>query len=371
MAKAKAKVKKVDKKTVLNDKLFTSAFDALNECKNLTVVPVSPSIDYRLGGGIPEGSFVLIRSRQKVGKTSCSMQIAQNALMQGRIVIFIDAERRLTASKYFQIEGFDINNPNFRIMRSNDGIILSGEEIYEEVIKMMKMPEYYGAVFIIDSFSRITPKATIDDPEVRGDRRDTAPKLNEDFCKKAGNILRINNCILIGIQHLMVDTSPMGMGKLVPKGGNGLEYDADIVLESKHRQLNLSGESIALAKDEEELDGQMVRWDIPYNKLLAPYVAKENDQKVLNYYKFGEGCWWTKEAIETLKMVGLVVQGGAYYTFMTEKISDKVQGIQKALDLIQENKSYFKEVLENYYKETHDVSFIFTRPDVKDDGEDE
>lgn len=364
---AKAKAKKAEKKSILNESLFTSAYEAMNECKNLNVIPVSPSVDYRLGGGIPEGSFVLIRSRQKVGKTSCSMQIAQNALMQGRIVVFVDAERRLTASKYFQIEGFDVNNPNFKIMRSKEGVILSGEEIYEQVIKMMKMPEYYGAIFIIDSFSRIIPKATIDDSEVRGDRRDTCPKLNEDFCKKAGNILRINNCILIGIQHLMVDTSPMGMGKLVPKGGNGLEYDADIVLESKHRQLNLSGESIALAKDEEELDGQMVRWDIPYNKLLAPYVAKENDQKVLNYYKFGEGCWWAKEALDVLKMIGLVVQGGAYYTFMTEKITDKVQGNQKALDLVQENKEYLKDLLNNYYTETYGVKFTFEKPEVEED----
>ena len=157
----------------------------------------------------------------------------------------------------------------------------------------------------------------------------------------------------------MVDTSPMGMGKLVPKGGNGLEYDADIVLESKHRQINLNGESIALAKDEEELDGQMVRWDIPYNKLLAPYVAKENDQKVLNYYKFGEGCWWAKEAIEVLKMIGLVVQGGAYYTFMTDQITDKVQGAQKALDLVEENQEYFKQLLKNYYTETYGVKFEF------------
>ena len=362
-----AKAKKTEKKSILNESLFTSAYEAMNECQNLNVIPVSPSVDYRLGGGIPEGSFVLIRSRQKVGKTSCSMQIAQNALAQGRIVVFVDAERRLTASKYFQVEGFDIKNPNFKIMRSKKGKVLSGEEIYEEVIKMMKMPEYYGAVFIIDSFSRIIPKATIDDSEVRGDRRDTAPKLNEDFCKKAGNILRINNCILIGIQHLMVDTSPMGMGRLVPKGGNGLEYDADIVLESKHRQINLEGESIALAKDEEELDGQMVRWDIPYNKLLAPYVAKENDQKVLNYYKFGEGCWWAKEALDVLKMIGLVVQGGAYYTFMTEKITDKVQGNQKALDLVQENKENLKDLLNNYYTETYGVMFRFTKPEVEED----
>lgn len=368
MAKKAAKKTTKKEKGVVDQTMFTSAREAMEECENLCVLPTSPSIDCKLGGGIPEGSFVLIRSRQKVGKTSLAMQIVQNALEQGRIVVFVDAERRLTAYKYFQIKGFDPDNPNFRIIRSKKGKMLGGEEIYNSVLIMMKSPEYEGALFVIDSFSRIVPQATLDDPEVRGDRRDSNPRLNEDFCKKVGNILRVNRCILIGIQHLHVDTSPMGMGRLVPKGGNGLEYDADIVIESKHRQLDLNGMSIAMSKGEEELEGQMCRWEIPYNKLLAPYVAKENEEKILNYIKFGEGCWWAKEAIGVLEEMGILLKGGNWYTFITDKVDSKVQGCDKVIDLIEENREYFKDLIQKYYSETYGVSFEFIPP-PKEEGE--
>lgn len=363
MAKKKA-TKTKDK--VTDESVFTSAEEAMQECVNLSVIPTSPSIDFRLGGGIPEGSFVLLRTRPKVGKTSLAMQIAQNALDQGRKVYFIDAERRLTAYKYFQVKGFDIDNPNFKIFRSKNNVILCGEEIYHTVIALMKNPENAGAVFIIDSFSRIIGRETLEDTDVRSDRRDTAPKLNEDFCKKVGNLLRVNRCVLIGIQHMMVDTSPMGMGKLVPKGGNGLEYDADIVLESRHRQLDLNGESIAMAKDEDELTGQMVRWDLPYNKLLAPYVSKENDQKILNYFLFGEGVWWAKEALPILEEIGLLVRGGAWYTFITDQIDKKVQGTDNAIEIISENREYLQKLIENHYSDTYGVSFEFVKPELEE-----
>lgn len=363
MAKKKA-TKAKDK--VTDESVFTSAEEAMQECINLSVIPTSPSIDFRLGGGIPEGSFVLLRTRPKVGKTSLAMQIAQNALEQGRKVYFVDSERRLTAYKYFQVKGFDIDNPNFKIFRSKNQTILCGEEIYHTVIALMKNPENAGAVFIIDSFSRIIGRETLEDTDVRSDRRDTAPKLNEDFCKKVGNLLRVNRCVLIGIQHMMVDTSPMGMGKLVPKGGNGLEYDADIVLESRHRQLDLNGESIAMAKDEDELTGQMVRWDLPYNKLLAPYVSKENDQKILNYFLFGEGVWWAKEAMPVLEELGLLTRGGAWYTFTTDQIDKKVQGTDNAIQVIDENRDYFQMLIQNHYTETYGVSFEFIKPELEE-----
>lgn len=361
-----AKKKATKDKKVTNDDMFTSAEEAMQECINLSVIPTSPSIDIKLGGGIPEGSFVLIRSRPKVGKTSLVMQIVQNALEQGRKVVFVDAERRLTGYKYFQVRGFDIKNPKFKILRSKKGKILSGEEIYFEVIAMMKNPEYAGALFVIDSFSRIVGQDTLDDPNVRADRRDTGPKLNEDFCKKVGNLLRVNRCVLIGVQHMMTDTSPMGMGKLIPKGGNGLEYDADIVLESRHRQLDLNGESIAMAKDEDELTGQMARWDLPYNKLLAPYVSKENDQKILNYFLFGEGVWWAKEALPVLEELGLLVRGGAWYTFTTDQVDKKVQGTDNAIELINENREYFQKIIQEHYTATYEVSFDFVPPELEE-----
>lgn len=349
-------------KSIIDEDLFLSIEELMGEVNSSKVVlPTTPAIDYRIGGGFLGGSLVLIRSKPKVGKTATAMQIVANALKQGRYGVVADAENRFFAKKYLLQYGDTFtNNEKFKLLKSKVGEKqISGEVIYDTILTMMKLPKYRGAVYVIDSVSKITPQCTIDDESVKPDRRDLTPKLNADFCKKAGSLIRTSESIVIGIQHLITDTSPMGMGRLTPDGGTKLSYEADYVLESKHGQLNLDGESIALEKGNDQLDGQLVRWDLPYNKMLAPYVSKDNASKILGYIKFGEGCWWAKEALAVLENIGLVMRGGAWYTFMTEKISDKVQGAEKAMEVIAKNRDYFEGVLQQYYIDTYGVSYNF------------
>ncbi len=354
------------KKNVIDMTLFCSAKDALTAEKNKTILPVSPSLDLRTGGGILEGSFVLIQGKAKCGKTLTCMEITVNALKQGRWVIYFDTENRMTASKYFQIEGFDIlNHPKFLLMNSESsksGEIISGDKMYSTILQMMKSPKYKGAVFIIDSLSDVITQDVLDDPNVTAQRRDSTPKLNADFCKKVGPFIRGSNSILVGVQHLQQDISPNGHGALKPVGGDRLNYRCDYVFLSKHNPLNLEGNTVngGFAKGDDPIEGLLIRYDITANKLLGPFVAKDGPEKIQNYYKFGYGCWWEKEALEVFKELGLVSLGGAYYTFMTEKFSEQVKGTQRALDLIRENKEYFNSVLQDYYKNTYGVNYNFS-----------
>lgn len=297
--------------------------------------------------------------------TLTCMEITVNALKQGRWVIYFDTENRMTASKYFEIEGFDIlNHPKFLLMNSEsskDGKITSGDKMYGTIIQMMKSPKFKGAVFIIDSLSDVITQDVLDDPEVTSQRRDSTPKLNADFCKKVGPYIRRANAILIGVQHLQQDISPTGHGALKPVGGDRLAYRCDYVLLSKHSPLNFEGKTIngGFSKGEDAVEGLLIRYDLTANKLLGPYVAKEGDEKIQNYYNFGKGCWWEKEALEVFKEIGLIMQGGAYYTFFTEKFSERIQGTQKTLNILLENKEYFNSVLRNYYSETYGVNYNF------------
>lgn len=43
------------------------------------VIPVSPSLDIVLNGGIPEGSFVVLTGQPKCGKTTTSLDFAATA----------------------------------------------------------------------------------------------------------------------------------------------------------------------------------------------------------------------------------------------------------------------------------------------------
>ena len=368
--------KKASKKTSIIDMgMFCTAKKAMEIEKTKTMLNVSPSIDLRLGGGILEGSFVLIQGKAKCGKTLTCMEIALNALTQGRWVVYFDTENRLTASKYFAVQELDIlNHPNFLLLNSESSDsdkVISGDEMYSTILQMMKIPKFRGAVFIIDSLSDVITQDVLDDPKVSAQRRDSTPKLNADFCKKVGPFIRKSNSIVIGVQHLQQDISPTGHGALKPVGGDRLNYRCDYVLLSKHNPLNLEGNTVngGFSKGGEAIDGLLIRYDIPSNKLLAPFVAKDPSEKVQNYYKFGLGCWWAREALDVLKEFGLVSQGGAYYTFMTEKISSKVKGTEATLELIENNKEYFKKVFADYYIETHGINYNFTPTNEEEDDD--
>jgi RecA/RadA recombinase len=377
MAKKKSDSKK---STVIDMDMFCRANEALMIERSKTMLPLTPALDYRLGGGILEGSFVLIRGKAKTGKTLTAMELVVNALKQNRWVIYYDTENRLTPSKYFIVDGIDIlNHPKFLLMsagsnKKDPSKPVSGEEMYGNIIKMMKIPKYHGALVVVDSLSNVVSKDVIDDEQVSAQRRDSTPKLNADFCKKVTPFLKSSNTILVGIQHMQKSMDPNLHGKLLPIGGDRLEYTADIVLECKHSPLTLEGENVSKGykKGDSQSEGLMIRYDIPYNRLLGPYVAQEADDKVQTYYQFGYGCWKSKELFFVLSDLGLLSRGGAYYQFMTEKISKKVQGGAAAMEIIDENVDYFESVLRDYYKTEYEINYDYTPyEDTKEESDDE
>ena len=43
------------------------------------IIPISPALDMVLGGGVPEGSFVVLTGQPKCGKTTTSLDFAATA----------------------------------------------------------------------------------------------------------------------------------------------------------------------------------------------------------------------------------------------------------------------------------------------------
>lgn len=366
--------KKSDKKPVIDMKLFSSATDVLEEEKRLTTLSIGPSLDEKTGGGILEGSFVLIRTPAKVGKTSLAMQIAVNALKQGRYVIFVDAERRLSGNKYFKIREFNESNKKLMILRSKESEEpLTGNDIYKIIKDMMKIPKYAGALYVIDSFSKILPKDTAESKEVTANRRDSTPKLNSDFCKQAGNLVRTTRSIIVGIQHLITDTSSL-FGGLTPDGGLKLEYESDYVFDARHKPCGWDGAKLN-SKLGEKIEGQMIKFQIPYNKTLGPWVSKEDP--AITYIKYGEGIWWAREALELLlNDIGLAYKpksGGSWiHLCMPNGDELKANGKDNAVELIEEHRETFEKIIRDYFVEKYKVNYDFVPPDSADkDDQDE
>ena len=69
--------------------------------RKVMTIPVSPSLDIILNGGIPEGSFVVLTGQPKCGKTTTSldfcataqkMEYAHGTFKDGRQVYYLNIE---------------------------------------------------------------------------------------------------------------------------------------------------------------------------------------------------------------------------------------------------------------------------------------
>jgi len=158
--------------------IISNGIVVLETKKNYKTISVSPAIDIALGGGIKEGSWVMLTGDPKSGKTTTAMQIAANCQKDGRPIIYLDAEGRL---KEMNFEVRDLNPDKMQIIHSVDAP-LSAEEFLDVAYKLISHPDNYGAVLIIDSISSLIPAKELDGEMKAG--RSGLPKILSIFTKK-------------------------------------------------------------------------------------------------------------------------------------------------------------------------------------------
>src|SRR5688500_1250385 len=132
MAKKKAKdvdteVEELDNPT---PKLFEKYGNLIFSAKSVTgddkkVISVSPAFDL-MTGGIPEGCFVALTGKEKIGKTLLALSIAAQAQKieyanpelcpNGRVVFYLNAEHRIKKRDLEGIEGLDLSDEKFKLV---------------------------------------------------------------------------------------------------------------------------------------------------------------------------------------------------------------------------------------------------------------
>ena len=194
--------------------------------KKGVVIPVSPSLDIILNGGIPEGSFVVLTGQPKCGKTTTSLDFAATAqrleykgdLKDSREVYYLNIEGRLKKGDLEGIPGLNLDK--FHVIGSQQGKILHAEEYLQIGEKIIN--EIPGSVLIIDSYSALCTEAEITSDMDKMQRADGA-KLLAKFCRKVANVIPVNKNIVIGITHLM--GNPTGYGaEFKEKSGQAIAY---------------------------------------------------------------------------------------------------------------------------------------------------
>lgn len=313
--------------------------NALIDRKNV-VIPVSPSLDIVLNGGIPEGSFVVLTGQPKCGKTTTSLDFAATAqkpeykgdLKDTREVYYLNIEGRLKKRDLEGIPGLNLDK--FHIIGSQQGKILHAEEYLQIAEKLIN--EIPGSVIIIDSYSALCTEAEITSEMDKMQRADGA-KLLAKFCRKVANVIPVNKNIVIGITHLM--GNPTGYGaEFKEKSGQAIAYQTDIKLRAKtFKPWSLSADGTQI--------GQEIEWQVICSALGPP------GGNITSYIRYGQGVDKYMEAITLASDMGLIHKGGAWYTLTALPEKPKFQGTEKVRTYLLEHPKAYEDLVVNI-KET-------------------
>jgi len=303
--------------------------------KESVVIPVSPSIDLVLNGGIPEGSFIVFTGQPKCGKTTTSLYLAATAqdpkyghdsFKDGRDVYYLNIEGRL---KKRDLEGIPHLNPDkFHVIGSQQGKILHAEEYLQIAEKLIN--EVPGSVVIIDSYSALCTEAEITSDMNKMQRADGA-KLLAKFCRKVANVIPVNKNIVIGITHLM--GNPTGYGaEFKEKSGQAIAYQTDIKLRAKKFS------PWTLGSDTTPV-GQEVEWQVVCSALGAPGAS------MTSYIRYGQGIDKYTEIAQLASDFGIISKAGAWFTLTHLEDKPKFQGLEKVKKYIAENPEVYDDLL--------------------------
>lgn len=276
-----------------------SGTEVLENINNLRVIGLSPALDISLGGGLREGSVVVMTGDPKSGKTTTALHFAAKCQKLNKRVIYVNTEGRLSKQNFDGIKGLDPNA--ILIIESTDERVLSAEDF-------LNIIEFYinndpGCLIIADSLSNMVPACELEG-EVRTGVRNALPRLLSMFFKRISGTLMKNKTILICITHNIANTggSPYAPQKMADCG-NMLQYQAGTNMVITHRG------KWQVPKDTGPHVGQIANWAIKTSN-----AGGRPNSTAESWIKYGVGIDETQEIMHIACEFRLIKASGAWYT---------------------------------------------------------
>lgn len=327
-----------------------SGTEVLEAINSLQVIGVSPALDIALGGGLREGSVVVMTGDPKSGKTTTALHFASKCQALGKRVIYVNTEGRLSRQNFDGIKGLQVDK--ILIVESTDDKILSAQDF-------LNIIEYYinndpGCLIIADSLSNMVPQDELGG-EIRTGVRNALPRLLSMFFKRISGTLMKNKTILACITHNIANTggSPYAPSKMADCG-NMLQYQAGTNMVITHRG------RWQVPKDSGPHVGQIANWTIKTS--CAGGLPNSTAE---SWIRYGVGIDETQEVVQIACEFRLIKTAGAWYTIQCALDDIQHPTVQK---LLKENNVGDKEEdIERFFKfqgSNNTLEFLNENPDI-------
>lgn len=279
------------------------------------VIPISPSLDLALGGGIPEGSWVVVNGPEKLGKSSTLLEFAANAQQEeygSKEVFYIDVEARL---KEMNIHSYKkLNTKKFHRFKSEKGETPLTSERFLNIAEEI-LTTYPGCILIIDSISALC-EGKEKEGGIGTETRGGAAKHVAQFCRQMAQVVNVNDSVVCCVTHSIANTGYGG--GMVEKTANALKYQVDVKLKALYREFiypNAEAE-----KKKSKPVAQRTEWIMECSALGTP-----PNQRVNTYIRYGEGLDIIYDYIELGISFGIIEVSGSWLIlkFNNQKIQGK------------------------------------------------
>ena len=308
-----------------------------NFVANINSIPTgSIGLDMALGvGGVPKGRIVELYGHESSGKTTVSLQIVAQCQKQNGIAAFIDVEHALDPG-YASSLGVNI-----------DELLVSQPDTGDQAMEIAEQLIRSGAVdlVVVDSVAAMLPRE-----EASGDMGQShvglQARMMSQAMRKLTAVVSKFDCCVIFINQLREMVGAQAFQGKVPTttpGGRALKFFSSVRVEVT---------KVTTLKNGDESIGTRVRCNVVKNKVAPPFKIIEFDMM------FGKGSSVSGEILDLGTTLGIIKQGGAWFSYGEERLGMGRENARKYLD---ENPELAEKLVEEIKKSQNKFLFIYRK----------
>lgn len=286
-------------------------------------------LNYMTYGGIPVGRIAEFYGADGSGKTTTAIDVAGNAqrMFPDKKVLFVDIEHTFDScwAKKLGLNCDDI------IYLDPDS--MGAEEVFNMMIELIDSGEI--SLCVLDSIGAMVSMQANEKQIGERTYGGVSMALTE-FSKKITPVLARTQTAFIGINQVRDDMNSM-YGGTTTTGGRAWRHSCSTRLEFRKGNY-IDDKDNKLSRACENPAGNIVNVALVKSKVCRP------DRKVGFYtLKYLEGIDYVSDAVDVAIKMGLVAQGGAWFSLVdieTGEILNKFQGKSKLVEHLKENDNY-------------------------------
>lgn len=280
-----------------------------------------PSIDWVVDGGFPRGRLILIAGEASAGKSSLTIQIAEEL---GKKILYADTEATLTTDYILSLGATPSKFDHF---------IPETTESMCDIIRQ-QIPNY--DVIIVDSINNSASGEQLQKTAGERTMANRALVMSSQLPILIGLANQYNTTLIIlsQVRDNMDKSNKYSPNTVVP-GGRSLHHNSSLTLELYKSSKKEKDEKGTLGNKDKVIEGNMVRIKCTKNKVGIV------NREVSVEFTYGMGYTIEADVASSAKRLGILEMKGSWVTY---KGTTLVQGIDNLVPMLFDNPELLEEL---------------------------